>query len=154
MTKAVKSGRMKDADFRLRALRNVSGRKSCASYALRAGDREANSLYIVNWVFQPNDNGPALFLHRVRLSDGKETSAPQKGLRLAAKLTDEHGNQKDDARGKPVILHPDQKQRAALLLVPLTDPHKTLFIRELQHAGVKDAHERIVRSDIPIRSLM
>jgi hypothetical protein len=28
------------------------------------------------------------------------------------------------------------------------------FIRELTNAGVKDAHERIVRSDIPIRSLM
>ena len=28
------------------------------------------------------------------------------------------------------------------------------FIRELQKAGVKDAHQRVVRSDIPIRSLM
>ncbi len=28
------------------------------------------------------------------------------------------------------------------------------FIRELQSAGVKDAHQRVVRSDIPIRSAM
>ena len=78
-------------------------------------DLDAKVMYCVNWMVQA-DGKPALFLHRLRLEDGKETSEPVGGLRIAASLTDKDGKQVTDDRGQPVTLHPDQKQRAALLL--------------------------------------
>lgn len=111
-------------------------------------DRDANSLYIVNWVYQKKENGPALFLHRVRLSDGKETSTPAGGLRLAAKLTDDHGQVRDDAHGEPVTLRRDQKQRAALLLVPLTGAHKTLFVATTGGENPGSPHGWVLAFDI------
>src|SRR5262245_44734585 len=85
---------------------------------------EANRMYIVNWMVGPEQK-PALFLHQIRLTDGKEISNP---VAVQATLTESNGQPAEDAKGKPVVLHPDQKQRAALLLVPLTGPHKTLFV--------------------------
>ena len=81
-------------------------------------DREANRMYCANWMLQPNGK-PALFVHRIDLSTMREIGAPEP---IVASLG------QHDVHGKPVELHPDQKQRAALLLVPLTGQHKTLFV--------------------------
>jgi outer membrane protein assembly factor BamB len=90
-------------------------------------DLEARVMYCVNWVVQA-DGKPALFLHRLRLEDGRETSQPAGGLRLEAAQIDKDGKQAVDDHGQPVTLQPDQKQRAALLLTPLAGPHKILFV--------------------------
>lgn len=89
-------------------------------------DLDNKVMYCINWEAQP-DGKPALFLHRLRLEDGKETSEPTGGLRLQAALTDSDGKPAMDDQGQPVTLHADQKQRAALLLTPLSGPHKMLF---------------------------
>jgi outer membrane protein assembly factor BamB len=89
-------------------------------------DLDSKIMYCINWILQA-DGKPALFLHRIRLEDGRETSEPAGGLRLAAKLIDKDGTQAIDDHGQPVELHPDQKQRAALLLSPLSGPQKMLF---------------------------
>jgi hypothetical protein len=81
-------------------------------------DLDANRMYCVNWMTQPNGK-PALFVHRIDLSTMMEIGAPEP---IAADLGTHL-----DVHGKPVVLHPDQKQRAALLLVPLRGQHKTLF---------------------------
>ncbi|MBV8119479.1 MAG: hypothetical protein JO081_06025 [Alphaproteobacteria bacterium] len=90
-------------------------------------DLDNNAMYCVNWIVQADGN-PALFLHRLRLSDGKETSEPAGGLRLQAALTDTQGKPVIDASGKPVTMLPDQKQRAALLLTSLSGANKMLFL--------------------------
>jgi outer membrane protein assembly factor BamB len=81
-------------------------------------DLDANRMYCVNWMVQPNGK-PALFAHRIDLSTMTEIGTPEP---VVASL----GTQ-IDAHGRTVMLHPDQKQRAALLLVPLRGQHKTLF---------------------------
>jgi outer membrane protein assembly factor BamB len=90
-------------------------------------DPDTNTMYVVNWVAQANGKR-ALMLHRLGLKDGKETSQPAGGLPLQAALTDSQGKQVVDSGNKPVVLEPDQKQRAALLLTPASGPHKTLFV--------------------------
>lgn len=90
-------------------------------------DLDNNTLYCVNWMVQADGN-PVLFLHRLRLRDGKETSQPAAGLRLKAALTDAQGKPVTGANGKPVTMLPDQKQRAALLLTPLSGAAKILFV--------------------------
>lgn len=90
-------------------------------------DLDSKTIYCVNWVLQQNGK-PALFLHRLRIEDGAETSQPSGGLRLQAVLPGNQNAPALDANGQPVTLQSDQKQRAALLLVPLSGPHKTLFI--------------------------
>jgi hypothetical protein len=81
-------------------------------------DLDANRLYCVNWMTQPNGSR-ALFAHRIDLSSMTEIGAPEP---IKANL-----DPKRDAHGNPIALHPDQKQRAALLLTPLRGRNKTLF---------------------------
>jgi hypothetical protein len=74
------------------------------------------AMYVVNWVAE-QPTKPVLKLHALRLKDGKEF---QPALPIQASIT--------NAAGKKVSLHADQKQRAALLLVPLRGQHKTLYV--------------------------
>ena len=53
-----------------------------------------------------------------------------------------------DARGRPVQLNPDQKQRAALLSSPLHGPHKTLFIGVTGGETPGDPHGWLVAVDV------
>ena len=79
-------------------------------------DLDANEMYLVNWVAQNNKN-PTLFAHRVDLGKMVEVGQPKP---IQASVVNE--------QGVTVSLRPDQKQRAALLLVPLRGANKTLFI--------------------------
>jgi len=111
-------------------------------------DLEENRMYVVNWMTQEAPPGPpqrSLFAHRIDLTTMQEVGSP---MPIQAALTDEQGKLVLDARGKPVVLHPDQKQRAALLLVPLRGTHKTLFIATTggEHPG--DPHGWVVAFDI------
>jgi hypothetical protein len=87
-------------------------------------DIDDGSMYVINWVMLASDKNPALYLHRIRLQDGKET-APARPLQ--GSLNGPDGVPLKDSNKNPVVLHPDQKVRAALLLVPLHGTHKTLF---------------------------
>jgi len=95
-------------------------------------DLDTMTMYCVNLIAQRDASGeekPVLVLHRLRLKDGKETSEPADGLPLEAALRDETGKVIKDSSGQPVELRPfTQRQRAALLLAPLSGPHKTLFV--------------------------
>ena len=111
-------------------------------------DLDENRMYVVNWMTQEAPPGPpqrSLFAHRIDITTMLEIGSP---IPIRAALTDEQGKPVLDARGKPVELHPDQKQRAALLLVPLRGPHKTLFVATTggEHPG--DPHGWIVALDI------
>ncbi len=111
-------------------------------------DLDENRMYVVNWMTQETPPGPprrSLFAHRIDLGTMQETGSP---IPIQATLTDEQGKAVLDARGKPVVLQPDQKQRAALLLVPLRGPHKTLFVATTggEHPG--DPHGWIVALDV------
>jgi hypothetical protein len=87
-------------------------------------DRDANRMYFVNWRAQ--DGGKrALFVHQIDIGTMQPIGQP---LALQAQLKDEHGNPVLGDGGKPVELKPDQKQRAALLLVPLRGAQKVLYI--------------------------
>ena len=101
-------------------------------------DREANRMYCANWMLQPNGK-PALFVHRIDLSTMREIGAPEP---IVASLG------QHDVHGKPVELHPDQKQRAALLLVPLTGQHKTLFVATAGGENPGDPHGWMVAFDV------
>jgi hypothetical protein len=89
-------------------------------------DLDAKVMYCINWVVQ-GDGKPALFLHRIRLADGQETSEPAGGLRLQSAIFDKDGKPVVDDQGQPVTLRADQKQRAALLLTPASTQKKMLF---------------------------
>ena len=111
-------------------------------------DIDENRMYVVNWMTQETPSGQpqrSLFAHRIDLTTMQEIGNP---IPIQAALTDEQGKPVLDARGKPVVLHPDQKQRAALLLVPLKGSHKTLFVATTggEHPG--DPHGWIVALDI------
>jgi hypothetical protein len=111
-------------------------------------DLDENKMYVVNWMTQEAPPGPpqrSLFAHRIDLTTMQEIGSP---IPIQAALTDEQGKPVLDARGKPVVLHPDQKQRATLLLIPLRGTHKTLFIATTggEHPG--DPHGWIVAFDI------
>jgi hypothetical protein len=107
-------------------------------------DLDAKRMYIVNWVVG-SDQKPVLFLHQIGLLDGKEIGNP---VAIQAALTDNNGQVVEDAKGKPVVLHPDQKQRAALLLVPLTGQHKTLFVALAGGENPGSPHGWIVAYDV------
>ncbi len=102
-------------------------------------DLDAGRMYLVNWVVGANGKR-ALFLHRIGLKDGKEIGPPAP---IQGKLKDA-----TDAQGKPVELFPDQKQRAALLLVPLAGQHKTLFVATNGGEKPGDAHGWMVAFDV------
>ena len=108
-------------------------------------DIDANRMYIVNWMMVGTAKKPALFLHRIELKSGKEIPDP---IPIKAELTDDQGQTVEDASGKPVILNPEQKQRAALLIVPLRGQHKTLFVAVTggEHPG--DPHGWVVAFDL------
>jgi hypothetical protein len=74
------------------------------------------AMYLVNWIAQIPDK-PVLRLHALRLRDGQEF---QTALPVSASMK--------NAAGKTVTLRENQKQRAALLLVPLHGQNKKLFV--------------------------
>ena len=84
-------------------------------------DLDAHMMYIANWTIDSKGNR-LLRLHGLKLEDGSE---PKPALPIQASMT--------NAAGKTVTLGQGQKQRAALLLVPLQGSlspgaHKTLFV--------------------------
>jgi hypothetical protein len=87
-------------------------------------DLDTNRMYFVNWRVQANGK-LGLFAHQIDISTMQPIGAP---IQLQAQLKDAHGNPAIGHRGATVELQPTQKQRAALLLVPLRGAHKTLFI--------------------------
>lgn len=87
-------------------------------------DLDLNRMYFVNWRVQ-SDGKPALFAHQIDISTMQPIGAP---VQLQALLKDVNGNPVVAHHGGHVQLQPNQKQRAALLLVPLRGAHKTLFI--------------------------
>jgi hypothetical protein len=106
-------------------------------------DIDAGRIYVVNWMVQ---NGKrALFAHRVNLKDGVEVGQP---VAIHGKLLDNLGHPVMDADGKPVQLHADQKQRAALLLAPLHGQHKTLFVATTGGEQPGDPHGWMVAIDV------
>ena len=87
-------------------------------------DADTNTMFIANWVVGA-DKKPALFLHHIRLRDGKEL---QKARPITGSLLGPDGKPVNDESRNPITLHSDQKVRAALLLAPLHGQHKTLFV--------------------------
>ena len=87
-------------------------------------DLDANRMYFVNWRAQAGGKR-ALFAHQIDISTMQPIGQP---LPLHAQLKDQNGQPVLGEGGHPVELRPDQKQRAALLLVPLSGAHKTLFV--------------------------
>jgi hypothetical protein len=101
-------------------------------------DLDANRIYCVNWILQ-NDK-PVLFAHRIDIATMTEIGTPEP---IEASL----GTQVD-AHGKLVKLQPDQKQRAALLLVPLRGEHKTLFVATTGGENPGSPHGWMVAFDV------
>jgi hypothetical protein len=106
-------------------------------------DLDANRMYFVNWRVQA-DGKPSLFAHRIDLGTMKPVGEP---LPLAAQLEDAHGKPVL-VHGKPVALGRGQKQRAALLLVPLRGGPKTLFIATTGGEKPGDPHGWMLAVDI------
>jgi len=99
-------------------------------------DLDNHRMYLVNWMVQ-NDGKPALFAHQVDLSTMQEVGQPQ---RIEASVVNE--------QGATVSLKPDQKQRAALLLVPLRGANKTLFIATTGGENPGSPHGWMVAFDV------
>ena len=108
-------------------------------------DLDTNQMYVVNWVASADQKSRALFLHRIRLEDGTEILPART---IHGVLNDSSGKPVVDARGRPVQLGPDQKQRAALLLSPLRGPHKTLFVGITGGEAPGDPHGWMVAFDV------
>jgi hypothetical protein len=106
-------------------------------------DVDANRMYFVNWRVQA-DGKPSLFAHRIDLSTMKPIGQP---LPLSAQLKDAHGNPVL-VHDKPVELGRGQKQRAALLLVPLRGGPKTLLIATTGGEKPGDPHGWMLAVDI------
>jgi hypothetical protein len=87
-------------------------------------DLDTNRMYFVNWRVQANGK-LGMFAHQIDISTMQPIGAP---IQLQAQLKDAQGNPAIGHHGATVELQPTQKQRAALLLVPLRGAHKTLFI--------------------------
>jgi hypothetical protein len=107
-------------------------------------DIDDSSLYVVNWMMIGANKSPSLYLHRVRLKDGKETPAARA---IQASVNGPDGQPLKDNNKNPLILHPDQKVRAALLLVPLHGVHKTLFAATTGGENPGDPHGWVVAFD-------
>jgi len=106
-------------------------------------DLDANKLYAVNWMIV---NGkPALLLHQIALADGKEIGKPRP---ITGVILGPDGQPMVDATGKPLKLGADQKQRAALLLVPLRGQHKTLFLATTGGENPGDPHGWMIAFDV------
>jgi hypothetical protein len=106
-------------------------------------DADTNTMYVANWVLG-KDKKPALFLHHVRLRDGKELQPPRP---ITGTLLGLDGKPINDERGNPIVLHSDQKVRAALLLDPLHGRHKTIFIATTGGENPGDPHGWVVSFD-------
>jgi hypothetical protein len=106
-------------------------------------DLDAHRMYFVNWRVQA-DGEPSLFAHQIDLGTMKPVGAP---LHIQAELKDEHGNPAL-AVGKPVRIERRQKQRAALLLVPLRGARKTLFIATTGGENPGSPHGWMIAVDI------
>jgi outer membrane protein assembly factor BamB len=84
-------------------------------------DLVSSTIYAVNWIVDDHNNR-VLHLNAIRLRDGQPRHPP---LTIQASFTNTAGQQ--------ISLNPVQKQRAALLLVPLRDKpvppaHKMLYV--------------------------
>lgn len=99
-------------------------------------DLDTNCMYLVNWMVQ-NNGKPALFAHQVNLNTMQEIGHPQP---IQASVV--------NGQGLTVSLKPDQKQRAALLLVPLRGAHKTLFIATTGGENPGSPHGWMVAFDV------
>ena len=99
-------------------------------------DLDAQAIYLVNWV-KVSQGRRELQLHAIRLKDCGEFKPAQT---ISASRT-------NDA-GKQVTLHPDQKQRAALLLTPLRGPHKTLIVATAGGEKPGDPNGWVVAFDV------
>src|SRR5262249_46345750 len=107
-------------------------------------DPDSNTLFAVNWVVG-NDKKPALFVHRVRLHDAAEVRAPPA---ITAALKYPSVTPVNHATGRPVVLHRDQKVRAALLLAPLHGSQKTLFLATTGGENPGSPHGWVVAFDV------
>jgi len=89
-------------------------------------DPESQIMYIVNWLSDDaTHKSRSLRVNALRLSDGKASAGKESALPIQASVTNQSG--------KVISLDQVQKQRAALLLVPLdgkpTPPaHKVLYV--------------------------
>jgi hypothetical protein len=99
-------------------------------------DLDVNQMYLVNFIVQQNRK-PALFAHRVDLQSMQEIGKP---VPIQASIVNE--------QGVTVALQPDQKQRAALLLMPLRGAHKTLFIATTGGENPGSPHGWMVAFDV------
>jgi outer membrane protein assembly factor BamB len=106
-------------------------------------DLDTGQMYVVNWT--QGNNRQVMQLHHLRLSDGQEIGS---GQLLTGAAKDTNGALMMDARGKPVRLNSDQKQRAALLLSPLRGTHKTLFVGVTGGETPGDPHGWMVAVDV------
>jgi len=87
-------------------------------------DRETGTIYAVNWIVDANGNRQ-LKVNALSLKDGKPPAGKQQPLPVEASVT--------NASGQNIALSQVQKQRAALLLVPLgakpsPQTHKMLYV--------------------------
>jgi outer membrane protein assembly factor BamB len=99
-------------------------------------DLDTNRMYLVNFMVQ-TDGTPALFAHQINLNTMQEVGQPQ---RIQASVVNE--------QGETVSLRPGQKQRAALLLVPLRGSHKTLFVATTGGENPGSPHGWMVAFDV------
>jgi hypothetical protein len=107
-------------------------------------DLDLNRMYFVNW--RVNANGkPELFAHQIDISTMQPVGQP---VLLQAVMKDANGKPVVGHHGAAVQLQSDQKQRAALLLVPLRGPHKTLFIATTGGENPGAPHGWMVAVDI------
>jgi hypothetical protein len=107
-------------------------------------DLDTRRMYLCNFTMGPNNN-PALTVYRISLENGLQVGTP---IPLQAQLTDAQGRVVKDAAGRPVILHPDQNQRAGLLLVPLHGKNKTLYVATTGGENPGDPHGWLVAIDV------
>jgi hypothetical protein len=107
-------------------------------------DLDLNRMYFVNWRVQ-NDGKPGMFAHQIDISTMQPVGQP---IQLQAQLKDAAGNPAIGHHGAPVQLQQTQKQRAALLLVPLRGAHKTLFIATTGGENPGDPHGWMIAVDI------